>query len=76
MEIIYLKNSNGYKRGEVKEVADGYAVNYLLPQGLAVLATLENLAKIKQQAEKGEKAKAGAVENFIQLAEKVRGRKI
>lgn len=35
------------RKNEVKEVADGYARNSLIPQGLAVLATAENLAKVK-----------------------------
>lgn len=39
------------KRGEVKEVADGYARNYLLPRKLAVPATAAQLNQIKQQSE-------------------------
>ena len=30
---------NGAKRGDIIEVADGYARNYLLPKGLAIVAT-------------------------------------
>lgn len=77
MKILFLKDVKGTaKRGDIKEAALGYFQNFLLPQGLAVLATSENITKIKQQAEKDEKTKAGAVENFRQLAEKIRGRKI
>ncbi|MGE5249078.1 MAG: 50S ribosomal protein L9 [Bacteroidota bacterium] len=42
------------RAGEVKKVADGYGRNFLLPQGLAVLATpgaLKQVEKIKAQAE-------------------------
>ena len=45
MKIIILKT------GEVKEVALGYAVNYLLPKKLAVIATKQKLEEIKKKAE-------------------------
>lgn len=42
------------RANEIKEVADGYARNYLLPQGLAVRATAKqvNIAKQKQVSER------------------------
>src|SRR3970282_2301741 len=40
MKILLLKDVYKLGRaGDVKKVADGYGRNYLLPQGLAVLAT-------------------------------------
>jgi len=52
------------KTGEIKNVKDGYARNYLMPRGLAVLATslaVQDLerkqAKIKKQAQRLEKMK-------------------
>lgn len=42
------------RRGEVREVSDGYARNYLLPQKLALLANpgnLRNLEQIKKRQE-------------------------
>lgn len=42
------------RRGEVRDVSDGYARNYLLPQKLALLATpvnLKNLEQIKKRQE-------------------------
>ena len=40
MEVMLLKAVKGLgKAGDVKKVADGYARNYLLPHGLAVVAT-------------------------------------
>jgi large subunit ribosomal protein L9 len=43
MKVI-LKQNN-----EVKNVAFGYAANYLLPRGLAVLATAENLKALERK---------------------------
>ena len=50
MKIVLLRDiaSLGLAR-EVKEVADGYARNYLLPQGLAVLATAANITMKESQ---------------------------
>jgi len=35
--------------GDVKEVSDGYARNFLLPKGLAVVADAAALRKLEQQ---------------------------
>ncbi|UCE00771.1 MAG: 50S ribosomal protein L9 [Chloroflexota bacterium] len=54
MKVLLLKDVFKLGRaGEVKRVADGYGRNYLLPQGLAVLATpgaLKQVDRIKAQA--------------------------
>src|SRR3990172_8264313 len=40
MKVVFLEDVSGTGRaGEVKEVAPGYARNFLLPKGLAVPAT-------------------------------------
>ncbi len=47
MKVIYLQDVKGSgKKGEVKNVADGYARNLLLPRGLAVEATSKNLSEL------------------------------
>ena len=36
MQVIFLKDLRGQgKKGEIKEVADGYAMNFLIKKGFA-----------------------------------------
>ena len=60
MKVILQQDVKGKgKKGELVNVSDGYARNFLLPRKLAVVATQENLAVMKQQ----EKAKQKKLEN-------------
>lgn len=59
MKIILLKDIKGVgKRFEEKNVSDGYATNFLLPKGLALIADKASAAKIKQLKEQSEAKKA------------------
>lgn len=52
MEVFLLKDVLGLgSKGDVKTVSDGYARNYLFPQGLAQQVTPELLKSLKQKAE-------------------------
>lgn len=60
MKVILQKDVKGQgKKGELKEVSDGYGRNYLLPRGLAVEATADNLntMKLKEKARKAQIAR-------------------
>jgi large subunit ribosomal protein L9 len=80
MEIILKQDVNklGYK-DEIVKVKDGYANNYLIPQGYAIVATPSNkkiLAEnLKQRAFKEAKIKQDA-EAFAETLNKVEGLKI
>lgn len=76
MKVVFLKKNGGNKRGDVKEAAEGYARNFLLPQGVAVLATPENLAKIKAEVAKVGKQQNDALAAFKILAGKINGKKV
>ncbi|MBN3038293.1 MAG: 50S ribosomal protein L9 [Candidatus Omnitrophica bacterium] len=72
MEVILKKNVEKLgKAGDVASVKDGYARNFLFPQGLALPATAANLKVIEREKEKAtlrqEKEKQAAQE----LAEKI-----
>jgi len=64
------------KTGEVKEVALGYAVNYLLPKDLAVIATKEKLEEWKKRKKEEAVAAEEDVSKNRQLAEKLDGKVI
>ncbi len=68
MKVILQQDvRNQGKKGQLLEVSDGYARNFLLPRKLAIIATTENLNTMKQQEkarkalEAAEKAEAEAV---------------
>lgn len=52
MQVLFLKNVKGLgKAGEVKEVNDGYARNFLFPQKVAEPATDGKVNKLKKDAQ-------------------------
>ena len=53
MKIIFLKDVKGSgKRGEIKEVADGYARNFLIKKGLARMASSKAIKDLDLQIKK------------------------
>lgn len=59
MQVIFLKDVKGKgKKGEVKNVADGYAQNFLIKNGYAKEASAANLATLQGQKKAEEKHQA------------------
>jgi large subunit ribosomal protein L9 len=59
MKVIFIQDVSGVaRRDEVKEMSNGYALNYLLPRGLAVNATPANLAALTQKSQAHERQDA------------------
>ena len=49
MEVIFIKDlKNQGKKGEIKEVKDGYAKNFLIKNGYAVMKTETSLKELKR----------------------------
>ena len=73
MKVIFNTDVRGQgKKGEMKEVSDGYARIYLMPRGLASPATADavNALKLKEKAKAAQmaKEKAAAEENAKRLS--------
>lgn len=70
MKVIFLQDVKGKgKKGEVKEVATGYAQNYLIKNGLAEEATAANISTLKAKQKKAEKVAEQELEDAKKLKE-------
>ncbi len=58
--------------GEIVKVSDGFALNYLIPRGLAVIVTPENESQFKVRAQKIEHRKEVVASKTSMLAEKIK----
>jgi len=77
MKVILLRDITGKgRKGEIKDVAEGYARNFLLPRGLALLATpvvarqAETLIRKESQRQDMEETK------LQKLAQQIEGREV
>jgi len=74
MKVVLLADVAGLGRqGEVKEVADGYARNFLLPRRLAALATPQALQQAEARARAEARRQAKADEEAQALAQRLQG---
>ncbi|MBM7662233.1 large subunit ribosomal protein L9 [Bacillus mesophilus] len=72
MKVIFLKDVKGKgKKGEVKNVADGYAHNFLIKQGLAVEANSSTVNTLEAQKKKEQKEAEAELQEAQQLKEKL-----
>ena len=77
MKVLLTKDVSGLGRaGQIMEVSDGHARNFLLPKHLALPATSSLLAKVqKEEAEKQAKVKK-ETERFLTIKNKLEGKTI
>ncbi|MEI6627748.1 MAG: 50S ribosomal protein L9 [bacterium] len=72
MKVILLKLvKNLGKVGDVKEVSEGYAANFLFPQKLAKAATEANFSQLKAKTEKQERLLEKSLHETRSQAEKI-----
>ena len=75
MKVIFTQDVKGSgKKGEIKEVSDGYARNFLIGKGLAVEANSKNLSdlagKKSSEQHKADVAKQEALDAAAKLKDK------
>ncbi|ADM72680.1 50S ribosomal protein L9 [Paenibacillus peoriae] len=72
MKVIFIKDMKGQgKKGQIKEVSDGYAANFLLPRGVARPATEGNMKTLENQNAAEEKRKQEEKEEAQALGKKL-----
>jgi large subunit ribosomal protein L9 len=77
MKVVLLEDLPGKgKAGEIKEVSKGYARNFLLPRGLALLATPTVIKQIESSLEKERLEESIDRDKLVELAQQIEGREI
>jgi len=77
MQVILIQDvKNLGKKGDVKNVSDGYARNFLLAKKLAEKSTTEAIEKLESLQKKEKLAESEKLEALRKIAEKLRGKTI
>jgi large subunit ribosomal protein L9 len=77
MKVIFTEDvPNVAKAGQMKDVADGYARNYLIPRNLAVFADTGTVKAMSAKMEARKKADALAEMEMKELGESLGGKEI
>ncbi|MGX9707034.1 50S ribosomal protein L9 [Laceyella tengchongensis] len=72
MKVILQQDVKGTgKKGEVKEVSEGYARNFLIPRKLAIPATDGNMNTLKEQKRLEEKRKEAELKEAQELGQRI-----
>ncbi|WP_422658951.1 50S ribosomal protein L9 [Paenibacillus sp. EC2-1] len=72
MKVIFIKDMKGQgKKGQVKEVSEGYAQNFLFPRGVARPATEGNMKTLEQQNASEQKRKQQEKDEAIALGKQL-----
>jgi large subunit ribosomal protein L9 len=77
MKVVFLEDVPGIaKTGDVKEVADGYARNYLIPMKLASLVTSQATSQLEAQLDSRAKKQVKMAESLSKIADQLNGKEI
>ena len=73
MKVILLKDVKGTgKKGEIKEVSDGYARNFLLKKGVAVEANQANMKELDEKSKSKERKALIEYEEAVLLGKQMK----
>jgi large subunit ribosomal protein L9 len=77
MKVILIQDVKALgKKGEIKEVAEGYARNFLIPRGLVIEATASNLNRCQAEEKKQDQQLARLQDEAQKLARKINGQSV
>lgn len=77
MKVIFLQDVKGSgKKGEVKEVSDGYARNFLIGKGLAVEANAKNMSDLAGKKSSEQHKSDVAKQEALDSAAKLKGKSV
>ena len=77
MKVIFLKDVGGVgQRGTIKDISDGYAQNFLIPNGLAEQATAEKITAHQKAQERETETRAKEAETLETSVKSLEGGKI
>ena len=77
MKVVLLENIPGKGRaGEIKEVSQGFARNFLLPRGLALVATPAIIKETEARLQKERREEISDRDKLAELAQQIEGKEI
>ena len=77
MKIVLLQDIKSLgKKGDIKDISEGYARNFILPKNLGVLATAEKITEVEKEKSEKMKLEKEILANNLALAQKLKGLKI
>jgi large subunit ribosomal protein L9 len=77
MKVVLLEDLPGKGRaGQIREVSKGYAKNFLLPRGLALIATATVVKQVESRLEKEKLEESIDRDKLVELAQQIEGKEI
>lgn len=77
MKVVLLEDIPGKgKAGDIREVSKGYAKNFLLPRGLALVATPTAMKQAESRLERRRLEETVDREKLVELAQQIEGKEI
>lgn len=77
MKVVFLEDvSQKEKKGDIRDIADGYARHYLFPRGLAIPATEGAIKSAQKLTEERERKRKRQHDEYVALAGQIDGKEL